>query len=252
MLVLDGTYRVTADSQVEGKTQRVVAAAIDGYISEAFARAGDVVTAGQPLYQLDDRQLTLQRIDAAGQREQFLKRYRDARASSDRAELNAIRAQIDQTEARIDLFDEQLARTRGVAPFRGVVVSGDLSQRLGAPVRKGDVLFEVAPLNDYRIVLKVDERDIADLDIGQQGQLMLNSGFQDPLPFVVARITPVAVTLEGNNFFEVEAQLLESNEYVRPGLKGVAKVEVGERNLMWIWTHRLGNWIRLTLWRFLP
>ena len=70
------------------------------------------------------------------------------------------RAKIDQAEAQIALLDEQLARTKVVAPFNGVIMKGDLSQSLGSPVEHGQVLFEVAPLESYRVIVQVDERDI--------------------------------------------------------------------------------------------
>ena len=57
------------------------------------------------------------------------------------------------------------------APFDGIIVSGDLSQSLGSPVERGQVLFEVAPLDGYRIVLRVDERDIPYVALGQRGEL---------------------------------------------------------------------------------
>jgi hypothetical protein len=35
-------------------------------------------------------------------------------------------------------------------------------------------------------------------------------------------------------------------------MEGVAKVEVGERKLWWVWTHTLVDWLRLATWRWLP
>jgi len=29
-------------------------------------------------------------------------------------------------------------------------------------------------------------------------------------------------------------------------------VEAGQQSLLWIWTHRLSDWLRLTLWRWMP
>ena len=72
--------------------------------------------------------------------------------------MTVLAAQISQTEAQLALVEDRLARATLVAPFDGVVVSGDLSQRLGSPVQLGDALFEVAPLDAYRVVLQVDER----------------------------------------------------------------------------------------------
>ena len=73
---------------------------------------------------------------------------------------------MKQVQSEMALLDDQLAHTRVLSPFDGIVVSGDLSQSLGSPVEKGKVLFEIAPLDSYRIVLEVDERDIADVRVG--------------------------------------------------------------------------------------
>lgn len=68
------------------------------------------------------------------------------------------------------------------------------------------------------------------------------------LAFRVERVTPVATTREGRNFFEVEGALQDAPAALRPGLQGVAKIEAGQHALAWIWTHRVWEWLRLTLW----
>ena len=57
---------------------------------------------------------------------------------------------------------------------------------------------------------------------------------------------------EGRNFFRVEAQMDGVTERLRPGMEGVGKVAVGERRLIWIWTHGLVDWLRLAFWTWLP
>ncbi|RPI43732.1 MAG: HlyD family secretion protein, partial [Betaproteobacteria bacterium] len=161
-------------------------------------------------------------------------------------------AQINQAEAQLQLIDEKLLRARITAPFDGVVVSGDLSQLLGTPVEQGKVLFEIAPLDAYRIILKVDERDVAHLVVGQKGELALSGIPGARLPFSVARITPVSTAEEGRNYFRVEANMEAAAERLRPGMEGVGKVSIGERRLMWIWTHKLIDWLRLSFWTWMP
>ena len=84
--------------------------------------------------------------------------------------MTILAAQIDQVEAMLTLVSDKLARATLVAPFDGVVVSGDLHQLLGTPVELGKVLFQIAPLDAYREILQVDERDIAYLQVGQAGR----------------------------------------------------------------------------------
>ena len=57
---------------------------------------------------------------------------------------------------------------------------------------------------------------------------------------------------EGRNYFRVEAALAEIPGFLRPGMEGVGKIEIGRRQLFWIWTHELFDWLRLWLWSRVP
>lgn len=247
-----GTYRVAADTKVEGSIQRALAAPFDGYVGEAAKRPGDVVKEGEVVARLEDRDLQLERMKLSAKREQLTKQYREALANHERADIRVIGSQVEQAEAELAIVEEKLARTAIAAPFDGVVVSGDLTQKLGAPVQRGDVLFEIAPLEDYRVVLKVDERDIRDVAVGQKGELVLQSMPSQRQPITVARVTPVSTPEDGRNYFRVEAKLDRGIERLRPGMEGVGKVSVGDRKLIWIWTRYLLDWVRLQVWSLVP
>lgn len=247
-----GEFQVHADAVLEGKIQRVVAASIDGFIASSEFRAGDTVTKGEILATLDAKDLELERLKLSSERQKFRREYREAMAESDRVQVRVSSAQIAQADAEIDLIQEQLARTNIVAPFDGIIIDGDLSQSLGSPVERGDTLFKVAPLDGYRIVLKVDEREIAYVEKGQSGTLALSSLPGKHLPLVVEKITAVANTEEGYNAFRVEAGLAEASVVLRPGMEGVGKIDAGEANLLWIWTHELTDWLRLWVWSWWP
>ncbi|MEZ5738176.1 MAG: hypothetical protein R3E68_01090 [Burkholderiaceae bacterium] len=50
-------YRINADARIEGAMQRVLTAPVAGYIGTVHARPGDRVVKGQPVIDLDDREL---------------------------------------------------------------------------------------------------------------------------------------------------------------------------------------------------
>lgn len=252
LFLATGDYRVAARAVMEAGVQRAAVAPFGGYIRDAPVRAGDLVRAGQVLAVLDDRELLLERAKLASQRDQLERQRALSLAQGNAAQIGIARAQIDQTAARIALVDDQLGKTRLVAGFDGIIVTGDLRDSLGAPVEKGQVLFEIAPLDAYRLVVQVDERDINDVVVGQRGHLRLASTPFVPVPFTVEKIVPVATAMDGRNFFRVEARLEHAPDRLRPGMEGVAKIDVDRRRLAAIWTRSALDWARLTLWTWLP
>ncbi len=248
----EGDYRVSGDVVLEGAMQRVVSAPFAGYVQTAPVRAGDRVEAGELLATLDDQELRLERLRWSSQRNQLQRQYQEALAQHDRSQVSIISAQIEQAEAQLALVESKLGRTRLTAPFDGLVVSGDLSQRLGSAVQQGETLFELAPLDAYRVILMVSEQRIADLAAGQRGVLVLTALPDETHPFRVTRITPVAEARDGENRFRVEAELEEISPRLRPGMEGVGKVFVDRRLLIGIWTRGLWDWLRLQWWVWRP
>ena len=248
----EGDYRLRADIALEGSVRRAVTVPFDGFVHQAPFRAGDLVREGDELCLLDDRDLRLDRLVKASRLRQLEQQLQEAVSLHDRAQSSIIRAQVNQVQAELDLADAQLARTRLAAPFPGLIVSGDLSQRLGSAVKQGDVLFEVTPLDSYRVILKVDERRIADVRVGQRGELVLFSLPGQEFGFTVSKITPIARAEEGSNHFRVEASLDSVDQTLRPGMEGVGKVAVDRRKLVHIWIRDMREWLTLFFWKWLP
>lgn len=247
-----GEYRVTADASISGLLQRAISAPFDGFIARAPVSAGDRVQKGQLLVALDDNEMVLERLRWVTTRAQKRLEYERAIASGKRADMNIFRAQIRQAEARIKLIDAQLARSRMHAPFDALIVSGDLTQKIGAAVRRGDVLFELTPLAKYRVVLMVDESEYAQVKPGQEGKIVFTALPNRSFGFEVTKVTPVAQSEGGKNTFRVEGRLKNPTPRLRPGMQGAGKIEIEERLLIWIWTRKFVDWILLASWRWLP
>lgn len=252
LVVLPIEYRVSAKTVIEGEVQRVAAAPFDGFVGAAYVRAGDTVKADQPLVQLDDRDLRIEEARWSSERDQYENRLREAMANHDLTAVQVVGAQLRQASAQLAMVNEKITRARLLAPFDGIVVSGDLNQQIGAPVETGKKLFEIAPLNSYRIILQVDEREIRHVQMDQAGRLVMTGIAGEPMDFKVAKVTPVATAQEGKNFFRVEAVLADPSPRLRPGMEGVGKIEVGSHSLWWVLTHGFTDWLILSLWTWMP
>lgn len=248
----EAPLRITADARVEGAVRRIIAAPFAGYVETAAIKAGDSVAKGDLLAALDDREMRLELLRWQTLRDQRRREYERAFSERDRATSGIVSAQLAQAEAEIALLEERLARTRLTAPFDGVVLAGDLDQSVGAAVERGQVLFEIAPADAYRVTLLVDERDLAEIETGQRGQLVLAALPGLAFHIAVGRVTAVAEVDDGLNVFRVQAKLEGDAARLRPGMEGVAKVAVGERSLAAIWTRGIRDWLRLALWRWRP
>lgn len=245
-------YRADAEARVEGIVRRAVVAPYDGFVRTANARAGDTVHQGDVLATLDDRDMALERLRWVTERQQRTFEYDKALANRQPAGINVARSQIAQADAQIKLLDEQLARVKMKAPIDGLVVAGDLSQMIGASISRGQVLFEVAPLTGYRVVLSVDEREIGDIKVGQTGSFVATAVPEHAFQFTVDKLLPIAEVKDGRNTFRVEGLIGGNSERLRPGMDGVAKIDVGREPVIWIWAKPVYDWLRLWLWRWWP
>ncbi|MET4000739.1 hypothetical protein ABIE60_002756 [Marinobacterium sp. MBR-109] len=245
-----GEFRIDTDARLEGALNRSLAVPFDAYLEQSIIRAGQVVEKGDLLAKLDDRDTRLELAKLESQQAQYTRQLQLAQANWDSGQAGVISAQLAQVQAQLDLVSSMLQRTEIRAPFDALVTSGDLSQDLGLPVSKGQVLFELAPLANYRLVLDVPEMDIGFLRVGQTGELVLKAFPDQPSRFEVTLITPLAEARDGQNVFRVEAQLNEMSVGMRPGLEGVGKVGIDERKLIWIWTRELRHWLSLSLWKW--
>ena len=157
---------------------------------------------------------------------------------------------MERAAAELELIEYQTAQSSLISPFDALLVSGDLSQRVGASVRQGDVLFELSPSEEYRLALYVDEFRINDIRQSQTGRLVVSAIPDKEFPFTVTRINPVAEIRDGATVYRVEAKPSGDLSMLSVGLEGVAKVYVDRRLLLSIWTRGAKDWMTIQMWRF--
>ena len=247
-----GDYRVSAESEVQGLVVRSLVSPFDGHIAEQFVRAGDVIREGEPLARLDERDLQIELLRWRTDLSRFEGEYDRALGERNAAAARIASAEIEQARSKAALVERQIARSALIAPFDALVIEGDLSQSIGRAVRRGEELFQIAPLESYRVALEVEETQLDDIRIGQTGTLVLSSLPDQGYAIEVTRITPRLEANDGRNVAMVEGQLLDSSPQIRPGMRGVAKVDVEERLLIQVWAQPIIDWIRLALWRWTP
>jgi multidrug resistance efflux pump len=255
-----GKYQADSPFVIEAVHKQVVPAPFDGFLKSVSVRPPDRVQENSVLGELDTAELRLQLSAAKAEQAGYLKQataaMRDASVTRDPgkfAESQIAQANADALAEKIKILEHHLAQARLTSPINGIVVVGDLERQIGAPVKTGDVLFEIAQLESLRAELSVSEDQIADIREGQTGHLITVGHPDQQLDFVVERINPVAEVVKQKNVFKVRVRLTGvdlsgRHDWLRPGMEGVAYIQIGKRNYVWLWTHRLVNWVRMRLW----
>jgi hypothetical protein len=244
-----GQYRTKSSCVLEATVQQSICAPFDGYIKAVHVEIGDTITPNtNHLAELDTAELKLQLASAKAELMSHLKQIDAYMRDGQTAQAQIAQADADKTNAQIDLLSFQIEQASLTSHFSGTVVTGDLKHQIGVPVKKGDILFEVTPLETLRAEVYVSEDQILDIVEDMNGEMATVSYPDQRIPFVVERISPMAEVVNNRNVFKVRARLLETHPWMRPGMEGIAKIDVGERKYIWIWTRKAVNWVRMKLW----
>lgn len=243
------TYRLNASFVLHATEKQTVAAPFDGFIKSIQARPGDLVEGNKTILgSLDAEEIKLQLAARRAEIVQYKKEAAVALRDSKIAEMKIAEAQGERVAAEANLLRYRVERAVLIAPRSGTVVSEDLFQRVGAPVKLGETLFAIAPLDKLGADLYIAEDLIVDVTAGMRGELAVTGLPERRIPFLVTRVYPAAEVVSQRNVFRVEVELSNFPRWLKPGMEGVAKIDAGRRSFAWIWTRELVSWLRMKLW----
>jgi multidrug efflux pump subunit AcrA (membrane-fusion protein) len=257
-------YRVRSSFLLQPVEKRSICAPFKGSLDQVFFKPGDAVKKGDVLARMRTTEMQLEKLEAE-EKANTARIQADAASRQQKfADMRGYEAQRAQAQAHVDLLSSRIAQADLVAPFDGVLMKGDLYDKQGAPAEFGDVLFEIARSQEgkpTRIAveaeIQISERDIQEVvkhayksDRPFDGQISTTSFPDQDHKFKITRIVPLGVPKEGENVFQVYASIEndQAPEWMHPGLAGEARVDIEKRRMVWIWTHKLTDWLRLKLW----
>ena len=247
--IIPMTHKVKAPFILSTEASADLTAPFAGYIDTVKVDVGEVVKAGQLLVTLDRRELVMQQSELQSERDKNLSEARKYEAEGDLSQMKLAQLAVDQADAKLKVVEFQLARTEIRAPFDGVIVEGDLKERLASPTQPGEKLLRIVQITDLYGELQVDERDIHFLRQGMEGQIAFTSRPDERFEIKLETYEPVALVKDTGTDFRVRVSVAGTPEgWWRPGMSGVCKIEIGQRSVAWVWLHRTWNFLRLKLW----
>lgn len=241
-------YRVSSQFTFEAHTKRILPAPYQGRLQRVLVEPAARVKVDQMLAELDTRELNLERTKQRAKLKITQQEKDQAQGLGKTVVAQQAQAAIHEIAAEIKLLEYKIEQATIRSPIAGHVLRGYWHDNVGSVIEKGKVLFEVARLDDLIAVIHVNETDIDHIHTGQTGHLATRSVPERGFKFTVTRIVPLAMPVGGANVVEVHASLENPDTWLRPGMQGLAKIDVGSKRIAWIATHRMVDWARLIFW----
>lgn len=228
VLLVPVRQTVLAPAEVAPRNGQVVAAPLDGVVSEFLVKPNQPVKAGEVLVRFDATTLKAQAdvaertlgVAEAEFKANTQRAFSDADSS---ARLDLLAARVEQKRAERDYARELLARSEVRAERNGIAVFADAQRYVGKPMRTGERLMEIADPAQAELRIELPVADAISLEKGAEVALFLDS---DPLNRHDAVLERAAYQAQNTPAGQLAYRLDASFENAPPriGLRGTAKI----------------------------
>jgi biotin carboxyl carrier protein len=240
-------YKLKCDATVEPVTRRFVAAPFESTLEKTLVKPGDLVDEGATLALLDGRELRMELAGLEAELKQASKQRDTAMAARKTAEAQIARLEMENLELKIRVLRHRSEQLRIESPTDGIVVSGDLERVEGAPLKVGQTMFEIAPLNNMIVEVAVPESEIGHVRNEMEVHAKIEAYPGHTWSGKINRIHPRSEIREQESVFVAEVELQDSAGLLRPGMHGEARIMADRRAWGWILFHRAWHSLQFKL-----
>lgn len=230
------TVVLTMAGYVVADRKATVGPQVAGRLMQLAVDEGDTVEAGQVLARLNDAWYVAQvksieaRLENARIQADRAKRLVDTGSGPPDAYDRARTAQ-DEISAELEQAREELDFTVIRAPISGLVIRrdadlGELVTPGGGPGQIKTAILSLVDPSTFEVEVDVNETDIAKVELGSAGDVVLDAYPGKKYPGVVRKIAPIANRQKGTIQVKVRFQRVDAD--VRPEMS--ARVSLFERS----------------------
>ncbi len=226
-------HRISCDAEVNPMLRRFVAAPFEGILRSSWVSAGDLVAQGQTLASLDEDEMRLQVSSISAEQELAKKAKASALANGETLEAQQAKLELRKLTYKRELLTDRSDSLTLHSPIDGVVLKSELEDAEGAPLTKGQILFEIAPLEKVKIKVFISQQDVAFVREGMDVIVSVDS-ISHKLVGTLKRMQPQSDTFENESVFVAEVEFENHNHELKPGMQGYAVVVSEYQPIGWI------------------
>jgi putative peptide zinc metalloprotease protein len=228
---------------LEPVNKAVVRAHVPGTLTKIYVREGEVVPQGSLLADLSNLPLQSGLDDAHARLVLASARAKEA-ALNYRGYGNAL-MEKQSSERQYGQASEINSALEMKAPITGTVVTPKVQDQLGAYLKAGTELLEVADLSQMRARIFTSEYDMYKIRGGQTAKLQLDGMLRrrdgqvalvsarptEPPPWTAEEAAKEASSLGLQQYYFVDISVLNPENELKPGMTGVARVYGDRRSI---------------------
>ena len=233
---------VRCDCRVAPVARRYAVAPFDGQIETVLAKRGDTVTEGQILARLDGRQVRWELAGVEAERHQAARKHEVELVGQDVPEAILASLELDRLNVKDSQLTHRESQLEVASPVTGIVLEGLRDRVEGTPVKTGDVLFEVAPLDRVRVEIEVPASEVSTVEVGLSVTLWLEGLGTDAISGTIQSLAPESEVSEGENVFIAELEFENTQGRMRPGMRGRTRIDSPRRPLGRVLFQPLWEW----------
>lgn len=228
------SHSISTDCVLMPRTTRYVVAQFDGILQKVFKEAGMKVQGGERIAQLDGQAIELEISSLQAEIGKNRKLQDVSMVAGQTASAQIARLERERLTEKLKLLQMQSSMLTIQSPIDGVIISGAVEKAEGGPVRKGQSLFEIAPLDRMIVELHVRQEDFQYIARENGVKISLDAYPGTVFSGVINTIHPKAELKEGSYVFLAQCYLDNQQGSLQPGMNGSAKVAAGIRPLLWV------------------
>ena len=248
---LSGTVRVSGKMDVPPQNVVSISVPLGGYLKATRLVPGMKVSKGEVIAEVEDQQyIQLQqdylttRVQLGLAEKNFLRQrdLNESKASSDKvfqqatSEYESLKIQLSALSEKLKLIhvnpeslsDRTISKSvKLYAPFSGYVSS--VNGQIGAYIGPSEVLFELINPADGVLKLKVFEKDLIQLNVGQKVIAYTNS---EPDKKYECEVYLVSRDIAEDRTAEVHCRFIEAQPNLLPGMYLNAEIDLNSRTVI--------------------
>lgn len=243
VMLVPVAYRIPCRFVTEPLERRFCVAPYDGLLQQTLVEPGDVVVPGQLLATMDDGEMRFELAGLTAERHRAGKQTDVHRANEQIADSLISALDADRIASRTELLNHRLSNLKLESQLHGVVLAGSSERRENFPVKTGQMLLEIAPLNELLLEVAVAADEIDHIQPGMETELRLDSHPAEIHTGRIERIRPRSEIVDDQNVFVAEVIFQNTDQKLRPGMEGTARIIAKPHPLGWNLFHRAYEYV---------